>query len=234
MVARTGDSGSSTWSGTMVRTGIVKVSAVVNGQGFDLERSILVQPRAFSPFAIVPPNEVLSRVFNCGVDIIMLPVPVVDRDGALGQSCIRYDYSFTPNTVAAGPNAWIRFVARVNPDLCKVDWLVNPDLRDEMCQFFLQQTGTFNASSNPTGVISGANHKANVIRHEFGSSESHYADYVAAAQRPENEVHRKLEETTSSPGSSAEQFVRDVDLIVRTTLDPAIRATDREPHDAKP
>jgi hypothetical protein len=74
---------------------------------------------------------------------------------------------------------------------CRVD----PRLRNTNCEFYTNQTGTYSVG-NPTGYILGSVLKANAIRHESGSSDSHHAQYVAAMADP-----------AKNPGTAAEPRV---------------------------
>jgi hypothetical protein len=54
------------------------------------------------------------------------------------------------------------------------------DLENTNSTFYQSQCGNYNATTNPNGFISGSNLLADTTRHESGTVNAHYENYVVA------------------------------------------------------
>jgi hypothetical protein len=177
-IPRSGGSGAASWSGVIVASGTVRVTVGMQV----LTRTVQVQARDFT--TPTPSAEPTQNGTTCLAGTLSLPVPVVNGPQTLGAFCLEHLGQFIANSVGEGPNAgvkwWVERMVADDPVRWRYRWLINPDLDDVTCPFYAQQTGTYDPVADQTGWISGANLKANAIRHESGPTASHYAQFVAA------------------------------------------------------
>jgi hypothetical protein len=225
------NSNAHTWAGVMVDSGTAKVTVTLSGVTYPLERRLEVTPRDFA-LPHVSHTQVTGRSITCVGVTYVLPVPVVQQPRALGRYCLEIAVQRTPARVNDdGPNHDVRFVQAVTNGSTNFRWIVNPDLLDETCQFYVQQTGTY--PSNPTGYISGLNLQINAIRHESGPAYSHYAMYVAANAHHEHNIGIGIEGMLAPPLTSSDSFLATVDLEIATRRNLILAATDSpEPYGA--
>jgi uncharacterized protein YjdB len=95
-------------------------------------------------------------------------------------------------------------------------WVITPEL-DERREFYLRQCGTW-SESNQNGFISGEQLRENVIQHEAGFIQGHYAYYVAAQSIPTNNLGIAAERIV---GRREYRNVNEFDTLkVRSDLDP--------------
>jgi hypothetical protein len=97
----------------------------------------------------------------------------------------------------SGPNQGYQYVTSISytSSACYF-YAAVPDILDPNSAFSLAQYGNYDRTTNPSGFISQANLKENIIRHESGPINSHYAQYVSAQNDPGN-----------NPGTLGEQIV---------------------------
>jgi hypothetical protein len=88
--------------------------------------------------------------------------------------------------------------------------VISPALENTSSDFYQAQCGNYNPQTN-TGFISGANLLANTIRHEAGSVQSHYKNYLDAIGDPAKNPGVILEKLVQGPpGGNAQDFNNNV------------------------
>ena len=164
-VTRSTNTGSLTWSGTMVTGGTVSVTA----DSTPLSRSITVNNRNWHTNP-ASPAPVPNGTF------LALPVPPVQsgNDSGLGAATYQLtDTGFSITTVSdSGPNSGYSYYASaLNFSISYYQYEINPDLENSSSTFSQHQSGT-------NGFISWSNLLAQTRRHEYNSTtQSHYAFY---------------------------------------------------------
>jgi hypothetical protein len=141
--------------------------------------------------AVTPTRE--SNSFSsptCGVMSVPSP-PQPDKE--LGLFCLQQPYSFTFQQINdGGPNQGYRYITSVSNSLAGTStayyYVVSPDSADPGSEFSRAQYGNYDKNTNPGGFISQANLIKNIIRHESGNANSHYAQYVAGQNDPANNL----------------------------------------------
>ena len=128
----------------------------------------------------------------------------------LGYSCLCQAWNFTVNTVAGGPNANYKYTTSPTNTGTLYQWERSPDLDNTGSVFYSKQTGTYNAPTNPSGCISGANLAAQMQRHEAGTVQSHWNNYKAAQDNSANNLGTQMEAQVGLPSTSESQFRSDV------------------------
>jgi hypothetical protein len=189
-----------------------------------LTRTVQVQARDFT--TPTPSAETVANGTTCLAGTLSLPVPVINGPHTLGAFCLEHLGQFIANTVGEGPNAGVKWVERMvadDPVRWRYRWLINPDLDDVTCPFYAQQTGTYDPVANPSGWISGANLKANAIRHESGPTASHYAQFVAAnaSGNPGAGVEGELGEPSLDLSEFAQMVVQKLRMLANAVEDAA-------------
>jgi len=214
----------------MVTSGTVSVRVVVSGRPYNLSKSITVNNRSGFAFTAVAAQEVDSG-FDCEGTILSIPSPPTAGE-KLGRYCLRQKFSIDAREVNDGPNQGFKYVFSVVPSLNNVStgyfYLISPDLKNTNSEFYKAQCGNYNSQTN-TGFTSGANLLANAIRHEAGSTQSHYNNYVMAQNDPSNNLGVVAEKETGSPLKGLQQFTNDVRDILNARVSAIKAATDVEP-----
>jgi hypothetical protein len=189
-VARTVNTGSATWTGTIVSsgTGSVHVVVIVNYWGntsntytYDLSAPLTVTPRSW-PWSPLSPSKVPNGTFRS------LPVPPVPG-GALGASRLDLAYTFHDVQLSDnGPNHGLWYVLDFDAvSGSNYRYEISPDLEDTSSQFYTAQCGNYNALTD-TGYISGATLLSNTQQHEYGTALGHYQQYLSAFTDPANNM----------------------------------------------
>jgi hypothetical protein len=235
-IDRSSGAGSATWSGPIVASGTVRVT--VGGQ--TLTRSVQIQARDLTTPTVDPQQVSIGAPSGaCQSAVFNLPVPVANGHGTMGAFCLEQLGQVIMNTVPDGPNTgvkWVESMASGNALRWLYRWVVHPHIDNLNCGFSLQQTGTFHPVNNPNGLISGANLRANVIRHESGSSASHYAQFAAANANSSNNPGAGVEGMLAAPSVQLSAFVNQVnqelasrrDAIGSATTNPEPPGGDRD------
>jgi hypothetical protein len=89
-------------------------------------------------------------------------------------------------------------------------YVISPDLTNTSSAFYQAQTGTYNAQTNSNGYISGANLLADTTRHESGTVNSHYENYVVAQNNPANNLGVLAEAEIGPPSQLTATFESNV------------------------
>ena len=80
---------------------------------------------------------------------------------------------------------------------------MSPDLQDTSSAFYKAQCGNYNAQTKPNGFISGANLLTNTTRHESGTVQSHYENYVVDQNNSANNLGTVAESVTGLESAQA-------------------------------
>ena len=160
-INRTQNVTSISWKGAIVDSGEVTVTFRPAGQSTAITRSarIRVTPRSTFSTPAVTPEKVANGAPQDGCpENLTTPVPVVNVPKALGKYCLERLGRYVQDRVRDnGPNhdaRWVQSLEQGNAIRWRYRWLINPDLEDTGCGFYLQQTGTYNPATN-MGWISG-------------------------------------------------------------------------------
>lgn len=137
------------WKGFIADAGTASVDVRIGGVTQTLPKSLAVSARnlALQPVGATPAQ---GRTLACaGQPTTTVPVPVTNTPHALGIYCLKQGYSRQVGYINdQGPNRDVRFLLQITVGSTNYRWLINPDLADVNCQFYLQQTGTY--PGNPT------------------------------------------------------------------------------------
>jgi hypothetical protein len=220
----------------MVTSGTVTVTA-----GTTLLSAIVaVAARTGFAFSAVSPTIEPNNTTVTGCNPALLSIPTPPSDGSLlGLNCLIAASSFTDTTVSdSGPNQGYHYVASAKDSFTRIPrgvptrtayyYVISPDLSNTSSAFYLAQTGTYNAQTNPTGFISGSNLLADDIRHESGTITSHYDNYVVAQNSPSNNVGVVMEAEVGPPSQLVVAFETKVnnDVAAAKNITDAARAVE--------
>lgn len=192
---------SSTWSGTAVQSGTVFVD--VNGQ--QISASLTVNPR--TNFAFVPVNPVQqSEGYVCNQQSMSVPNPPngSGTGDKIGLSCLVETGGYQATSVGGdGPNTGYWYITSASNQE-QYNWIMAPDAQNSQSSFYQAQCGNWNGT---TGYISGLNLQNDTIRHESGSTESHYINYKTAEQQSANNLGIGFESTVAYEPSDFSSYV---------------------------
>jgi hypothetical protein len=200
-VTRTTSTTSLTWSGAMATGGTVSVTA-----GATLTASVTVTARNWKTGAASPASEPNGT-------FITLPVPPQPNGGDSGLGYFAEELGDTGFNVTViqdnGPNDGYGYYSSqltYSPDYFQYE--INPDLQNTGSTFYSEQCGNYNATTNPSGYISGSNLLTQTNRHEWNSAtESHYAFYATSLST--NNPGSYFESSVAAPGTNMTTFVND-------------------------
>ncbi len=230
-----GASNATSWSGTMVTSGTVRVTVQQGGSTHSLSKSITVNLRNNFAFTAVTPTKVTNN-FNCYENgTLSVPIPPVNG-GRLGHTCLIQRASWTDTTIADnGPNHDFKYVTSASPSdsneahpATAVYTLIHPDLENSASDFFKAQCGNYNAATN-TGFISGSQLLSNTRGHEMGTIRGHYKQYVDAQNNPQNNIGVGMEAVVGGPSTPLNNFrqaVIDETRRRRNTIEAAFAVED--------
>lgn len=231
-----GSSSATSWSGTMVTSGTVRVTVQQGGRTHSLSKSITVNARNNFAFTAVTPAQVTNN-FNCQENgTLSVPVPPVNG-GRLGMTCLIQRASWNDTTITDnGPNHNFKYVtAASNSDpnqtahpSTAVYFLIHPDLENTASDFFKAQCGNYDPVTN-TGFISGPQLLANTRNHEMGSVRGHYKQYVDTQNKPENNIGVGMEAMVGGPSTPLADFRQSIIAETnrrRNTIEQAFAVED--------
>jgi hypothetical protein len=187
-----------------VTSGTVSVMMTAGGTSTTLTAAVTVTNRSGWPLTAVTataePNG-YSGSSACGV--MSVPSPP-QNGGLLGLSCLQQAYSFNWQAVNDnGPNQGFKYVTSFSSSngttATRYFYIVSPDAANPNSTFAQAQCGNYNASTNPNGYISQPHLIANITRHESGSLNSHYSEYVSAQNSSANNLGAVAEQTVGTP-----------------------------------
>jgi hypothetical protein len=197
---------SQTWSGVMVTSGTVSVTASASGASTPLAANITVNPRTWRTSPASPVSEPNGTFYT-------LPVPPqsAGNDAGLGESYENTGNSSGSSTFISdkGPNNGYGYYATQVAITTTYEYEINPDLQNKSSSFYQYQCGNYNAQTNPGGYISGSNLLTQTNRHEWNSAtESHYAFYsksISGSNNPGSYVEQRV----APPGTNQQTFDND-------------------------
>ena len=224
-VNRSSGTSSSTWSGKMVQSGTVEV--VVAGQ--TLSDTITVNARSDFKHAAVSPVKKNNR----STPVLTVPNPPVPN-GAVGRFQVTQNFSFNTISIVSGPNTGFKYVTSVSNSSQNGNttffWVIAEDLETTSSVFYQKQCGDYDAQSNPTGFISGAKLKANVVHHESSNTpNSHYYQYKTEQDKATTNLGIVGEAQIGSPSVSIGDFAQNVEDELNAKLAMITAATVLEP-----
>jgi hypothetical protein len=199
----TSTSTSSSWSGVMVTSGTVSV--LVSGST-PLSKPVTVTNRSGFTFSAVTPTSEPNGFSTTVCGTISVPSPP-QAGKELGFFCIQQAYSFNTQSINdAGPNQGYKYITSISNSNGGTNtayyYVVSPDAADPNSAFSKAQCGNYNSSTNPNGYISQSNLISNIIRHESGNMNSHYAQYVAAQNNSANNLGTVGEQIVGLPSDT--------------------------------
>ena len=233
-VSRSTGTANRTWTGVMVTSGTVSVRVVVSGRPYPLSKSITVNNRTGFAFTATAASK-QSNGFDCGDGVVLsLPSPPTQSGDAVGKFCLRQKFSFNAAEIGdGGPNQGFKYVTSVSNSADGVStgyfYVISPDLENTASDFYRAQCGNYNAQTNPNGFISGATLLANTTRHESGSVESHYNNYVVAQDNSANNIGVVAEAKIDGPSISLNTFITNVSTTLEGKRQAILAATQVEP-----
>jgi len=202
-VSRTVNTGSSSWSGTVVTDGTASVTVVVGGKTYNLSPPLQVTPR---PWTFTPPiaQEVANGTF------FSLPSPPVSN-GALGyfRGTDLNAFFTAPAISDNGPNQGFQYVTSNTDNGSYFQYEISPDLENTTSPFYVAQCGNYNAQTD-TGFIAGGTLLSNDIEHESGTTLGHYQQFISANNDPANNLGVITESEVAAPGTTQASFVSQV------------------------
>jgi len=147
---------------------------------------------------------------------------------------LRQKYTITTDSVSDnGPNQGYKYVASITSSHSGVStaylYVVPPDAEDTGSTFYVHQCGNYDAQNNPGGYISGSNLLAGITRHESGSGNSHYANYVAAQDNTSNNLGVVAEALTGTPSTSSTDFTNSAVSTLNDKVTAILTAAQVEP-----
>jgi len=230
-VSRSGNNNVSSWSGIMVTSGTVTVNA--SSSQDPLTASITVTARSSFTFAAVSSTVVPNNSSPGPGCTLSIPSPPV-RNSALGSYCLEAPDSFTDTAVSdSGLNQGYHYVMSISSSSQGTPtayyYVISPDLSNTSSAFYKAQTGTYNAQTNPNGYISGSNLLTDAIRHESGTVNSHYQNYVTAQNNPAYNLGVVGEAETGPPSQSQADFESKVNSDLTAARNTVIASTNVEP-----
>ena len=197
-VTRTTDTTSLTWSGAMVTSGTVNVTA--NSSSTPLSASITVNNRTGFAFTAVSPTAENNNFSADGCTISVASPPQQTGD-AVGMFCLAQYFSFNTAQISDnGPNNGYSYVTSISSkdasnNYTAYFYVISPDLENTSSAFYKAQCGNYSSTAQ-TGFISGSNLLTDAIRHESGTVQSHYQQYVVAQDNSANNLGTVAEATT--------------------------------------
>lgn len=233
-VTRTVNTGSLTWSGSLVTSGTVSVTATGSGASpVSLSQQITVTPRSGFGFSAVSAS-LQNNGFSGDGCTISVPSPPAQNGDAVGKFCLAQYFSFQTGSVNdSGPNngySYVTSIANSNSNGTSTTgyfYVISPDLTNTSSTFYQAQCGNYNAQTNPNGYISGANLLTNAIRHESGTVQSHYENYVVAQNQTTNNLGTVAEGTVGL--ESASGLASSLTSTLNGNVQTILSATQVEP-----
>ena len=193
--------------------------------------SLSVTPRANFAFSAQAAQPESNGFVDPNGTLVQVPNPPVANQET-GLADLLQVYNAQPTTIDdGGPNNGYQYVATVSNQKGAVGtafyYVTAEDLLNITSVFYQAQCGNYDASTNPGGFISGADLQANTIRHEAGTTNSHYAQYVTAQDTQGNNVGSTAESRVGAPKDS--QFPSEVTTSLNAAQGSILNAMEVQP-----
>jgi hypothetical protein len=222
-VTRTTNTTSLTWSGAVVTGGTVSVTA----DSAPLSASITVNNRTGFAFTAVSPTPE-NNDFNADGCSISVPSPPTQTGDAVGAFCLAQYFSLKTASISDnGPNNGYSYVTSISSSsgssTTSYFYEISPDLQNNSSTFYKAQCGNYNSQTNPNGFISGGSLLSDTTRHESGTVQSHYENYVVAQGNSANNLGTVAESMTGVEtgqelaGSATTKLNQNVQTITSAT-----------------
>jgi hypothetical protein len=205
VVTRTTTPNSLTWSGTMVTSGTVSVTATTSGgTPTPLSAIVTVSSRPNFSFTAVSASK-RSNPYTVGGCSISVPT-TPSAGNNLGYACVDQYFTDVPAQVTDnGPNQGYWYVQVATNGATAFNYIIAGYLDNSNSAFATKQCGNYNAGTN-TGFISYAQLVSNTYQHESGTLLGHYIQYKSTQDNPANNVGVAVESVVGSPGITQAQF----------------------------
>jgi hypothetical protein len=199
-VSRSTNIGSLSWSGIVVTNGTVSVTAAMSGASTPLSASIMATARSGFTFPAVSPTPEANNFTGDGCTM-SVPSPPSQTGDAVGMFCLAQNFTVQTATVGDnGPNNGFSYVTSASNQNGNLTtgyfYIISPDLQNTSSTFYQAQCGNYNPQTKPNGFICEANLLADTTRHEAGTIQSHYENYVVAQNNPVNNLGSTAESMT--------------------------------------
>jgi hypothetical protein len=224
-----GNGTASSWSGIVVTSGTVTVNVVTNGQTTKASTTLTVTNRNWHT-APASPAEVANGTF------LTLPVPPQNTGDDSGLGEFKWHYllsSLQYSTINdGGPNqSYTYWPSNQIFSTWNFQYEINPDLENTGSAFYVAQCGNYNASTNPSGFISGSTLLAQTNRHEWNSStQSHYAFYANSLNSSSNNPGDFLEQQLAAPGANLSTFANNATSGINSRLGTVTSDSQVQPY----
>jgi len=221
---------SSTWSGMMVTSGTVTVTA----GSASLSYVIAVISRPSFAFTAANPSQLLgTNSITCysGQSTTLTSPPNNNQDE--GAACADQAFSFQTSSPISdgGPNNGYQYILSAsnsyNGQATRYQYIVVSDLLSATT-FYNAQCGTY-SSSNSNGFIAGLQLKQNVFDHEMGPVLSHWTEYVNAQNSSNNNIGSVVEAQIGAPGMPQQTFITNVNNVGGAARNAILAAVANEP-----
>ena len=216
-VSRTTNTGSLSWSGTMVTGGTLSVTVQSpKGATTDLSASIAVTSRTGFAFMAVAPTQRTSPYSD---DLCSVTVPdspgLVGDETTVGQSCLGQRYITYPSQINDnGPNQGFWYIRTASSGNAQgsttFNYVIATYVADATSEFATHQCGNYNPTTNPSGYISDTQLLSNIVQHESGMLRGHYIQYKTAQDDESNNLGIAAEAVVGSPDQSKSAFEQQV------------------------
>ena len=224
-------SGGSSWSGKMVTSGRIRATiSPPSGPDIVKECTVSVKNRSGWKVSAVSANK-RANGYRCSDGTVLgVASPPTGGGARVGASCLAQYAGYNIAQVSGGPNAGYWYVTSISNSGTEFSWAISSAVDSTSSAFYQAQCGDYNSVTNPNGFISGANLRRNTIRHESGSSQSHYANYRAAQNKSANNVGIAGEKETGEPSLDDQEFRDQVDDVLISKHRAIRSATVAEPY----
>jgi hypothetical protein len=230
----TTNSTAASWSGTIVKAGTVSANVSIGSRpAVSVSANLGVNNRTGFAFSAVSP-QVEPDPFSGNGCSLNVPNPPVSSGDAIGMFCLTQHFVVqTLGAISSGPNTGYSYVSSVSSSDASGStayyYVIAPDAQNTSSTFYQAQCGNYNAQTNPNGFISGANLLANTTRHESGTVQSHYENYVVAQGLSTNNLGTVAEAIVEKTDPNT--LATDVTSTLNGKLSTILTAAQVEPCD---
>jgi len=210
-VNRQSNTSSSQWAGVLVYPGTVSVE--VNGTAYS--RAVEVTIRSGWEWALFDAEKKPWGTTAHDGTPMSAPDPPTAPGTPFGLYSLFLAWGGGQATVIGddGPNAGFKWVTQPfeqfnSSQTSAFWWTIMPSIENTGSDFYQRQTGTYNATTNPGGCISGANLLTHTTRHEAHPTDSsHYSQYRAKMSDPGYNLGRVAEASVLGQAGTLGEFL---------------------------